>query len=52
VLCRCIQLVLCQLPTLHHLRHLNIFATAVTLTFAGLISIYCFTQGALCHLCN
>ena len=43
---RCIQLVLCQLPTLHHLRHLNIFATAVSLAFAGLVSVYCFIEGA------
>jgi hypothetical protein len=46
VLHRCIQLVLCQLPTLHHLRHLNIFATVVSLAFAGLVSVYCFVEGA------
>ena len=43
---------LCQLPTLHHLRHLNIFATAVSLAFAGLVTVYCFIEGAWSGQCT
>lgn len=39
------QLLLCQLPTLHHLRHLNAVATFATLLFAVITATGCFING-------
>lgn len=40
-----IQLVLSQIPTMHHLRHLNAVATAMTAVWTVMVAAECFRTG-------
>jgi hypothetical protein len=42
----CIQLVLSQIPTMHHLRHVNAVAVAMTAVWTIMIAVECFQTGA------
>ena len=41
-----IQMVLSQIPTMHHLRHLNAVATLMTAVWTVMIAVECFRTGA------
>ena len=41
-----IQLVLSQIPTMHHLRHLNAIAVVMTAVWSAVITVECIRTGA------